>query len=226
MKKLLSLLLTVMLGFSCLSLSAQSVTVGNGTATDSYIPFYGTWMDESQHNQVIYPESMLTNLVGESINSIMFFLNSEPSTYWTSTVTLSLGTTMSSSFTSTTIDQSPVSQVYSGNINIADGKISFVLDSAFTYTGGNLLLDVVTVGGNWSSATFDGASQAGASMYSYSSTSGIENFIPKTMFIYGNCPPPTNLAVDSITQTSASVTWQPGAQGSNGKSSSAMARLT
>ena len=214
MKKLLSLLLTVMLGFSCLSLSAQSVTVGNGTATDSYIPFYGTWMDESQHNQVIYPESMLTNLVGESINSIMFFLNSEPSTYWTSTVTLSLGTTMSSSFTSTTIDQSPVSQVYSGNINIADGKISFVLDSAFTYTGGNLLLDVVTVGGNWSAATFDGASQAGASMYSYSSTSGIENFIPKTMFIYGNCPPPTNLAVDSITQTSASVTWQPGAQGS------------
>ena len=148
MKKLLSLLLTVMLGFSCLSLSAQSVVVANGTVTDGYIPFYGTWMDENQHNQVIYPESMLTDLVGESINSLMFFLSEEPSSYWTSTATLSMGVTASSSFSSSTPDQSPVSQVYSGNINISDGMITFVFDSAFTYNGGNLLLDIATVGGN------------------------------------------------------------------------------
>jgi hypothetical protein len=213
MKKLLSLLLAVMVGFSSLSLSAQSVTVADGTATNSYIPLYGLWMDESQHNQVIYPESMLTNLVGETINSMMFYFGSEPSSYWSSTITLSLGISVNSSFSSATPNQSPVSQVYSGNINFADGMITFVFDSTFTYNGGNLLLDIVTVGGNWSSATFLGASQAGASMYSYTS-SGVENFLPKTMFIYGDCPPPTNLAVDSITETSATVTWQAGAQGS------------
>ena len=212
MKKLFSLLLTVLVGLSGLQLSAQSVTVASGTETNAYIPMYGRWMDESQHNQIIYPESMLTGLVGETVNTVMFFLSTEPSTYWTSTATLKVGTSVSSSFTTPTHNQSPVTQIYSGNIDISGGVVTFVLDSAFTYNGGNLLLDITTVGGNYSSAYFSGTSQFGASMYAYGSTSNVQNFIPKTMFVYGNCLAPTNVTVDSITQTSAMVTWQPGAQ--------------
>ena len=55
-----------------------------------------------------------------------------------------------------------------------------------------LLLDITTVGANYSSAYFSGAAQMGASMYAYGSNSGVENFIPKTMFVYGNCLAPTN----------------------------------
>ena len=213
MKKLLLLLLTVFIGFGSLTVTAQSVTVANGTDVNNYIPLYGLWMDESQHNQIIYPESMLTNLVGKTVNTMMFYLSSEPSNSWTSSATLSVGTSATSSFSTATHDQSPVSQIYSGSINISSGIITFVLDSTFTYNGGNLLLDVTTVGGNYSAATFLGVAQMGASMYAYgSSNSGVQNFIPKTMFVYGNCLAPTNLAVDSITQTSAMVTWQPGAQ--------------
>ena len=213
MKKLLFVLLTVLLGLGSLTLSAQSVTVANGTDVNNYIPMYGLWMDESQHNQIIYPESMLTDLMGKTVNTMMFFYSSEPSNYWTSTATLKVGTSATSSFSSATHNQSPVSQIYSGNINVSGGVVTFVLDSTFTYNGGNLLLDVTTVGGNYSSASFYGVAQMGASMYAYgSSSSGVENFIPKTMFVYGNCLAPTNVTVDSITQTSAMVTWQPGAQ--------------
>ncbi len=212
MKKLFSFLLTVLIGLGSLQLSAQSVTVADGNVTNAYIPLYGLWMDDSQHNQIIYPESMLTGLVGETVNTVMFFLSEEPSTYWTSTATLKMGTSVSSSFTTATHNQSPVTQVYTGNINISGGVVTFVLDSAFTYNGGNLLLDITTVGANYSSAYFSGAAQMGASMYAYGSNSGVENFIPKTMFVYGNCLAPTNVTVDSITQTSAMVTWQPGAQ--------------
>ena len=162
MKKHLTCLLTVLIGLSSLSLSAQSVTVANGTETNSYIPLYGLWMDESQHNQIIYPESMLTNLMGETVNTMMFFFSSEPSNTWSSNVTLSVGTTTNSSFSSATHDQSPVSQIYSGSATISNGILSFVLDSTFTYNGGNLLLDFVTVGGNYSSASFLGVSQSGA----------------------------------------------------------------
>ena len=205
MKKLFSFLLTVLIGLGSLQLSAQSVTVADGTVTNAYIPLYGLWMDDSQHNQIIYPESMLTGLVGETVNTVMFFLSEEPSTYWTSTATLKVGTSVSSSFTTATHNQSPVTQVYTGNINISGGVVTFVLDSAFTYNGGNLRLDITTVGANYSSAYFSGAAQMGASMYAYGSNSGVENFIPKTMFVYGNCLAPTNVTVDSITQTSAMV---------------------
>ena len=212
MKKILSFLLTALIGLSSLSLSAQSVTVANGSATNSYIPVYGLWLDANQHNQIIYPESMLTNLVGESINTLMFYLSSEPSGSWTSTVTLSMGITTNTSFSSATPDQAPVSQVYSGNFSITNGVLTFVLDSAFTYNGGNLLLDIATVGGNYSSASFLGASQTSASMYQYNSNSDVQSFLPKTMFVFGNCMAPTALSVDSITQTTATFTWQPGDQ--------------
>ena len=212
MKKILFFLLTVLIGLSSLSLSAQSVTVANGTTTNDYIPVYGLWLDANQHNQIIYPESMLTNLVGENINMMMFYLNSEPSSSWSSSVTLSVGTTANTAFSSASFDQSPVSQVYSGNFSIANGVLTFALDSAFTYTGGNLLLDIVTVAGNYSSASFYGASQSSASIYTYNSNTGIQSFVPKTTFVYGNCMAPTSLSVDSIAQTSATFTWQPGAQ--------------
>ena len=98
MKKLLLLLLTVFIGFGSLTVTAQSVTVANGTDVNNYIPLYGLWMDESQHNQIIYPESMLTNLVGKTVNTMMFYLSSEPSNSWTSSATLSVGTSATSSF--------------------------------------------------------------------------------------------------------------------------------
>ena len=216
MKKLLSFLLTALIGLSSLTLSAQSVTVANGNATNAYIPVYGYWMDASQHNQIIYPESMLTELVGENINTMMFYLSSEPSNSWTSSVTLSMGITTNASFSSTTHDQTPLSQVYSGNFSISNGVLTFILDSAFTYNGGNLLLDIVTTGGNYSTASFYGMSQSNASMYQYNSysgiQSGIQNFVPKTMFVFGNCMTPTALSVDSITQSTATFTWQPRGQ--------------
>ncbi|MCR4826540.1 MAG: fibronectin type III domain-containing protein [Bacteroidales bacterium] len=212
MKKILFFLLTALIGLGSLTLSAQSVTVANGSATNDYIPVYGLWLDANQHNQIIYPESMLTGLVGEDINTIMFYFSSEPSNSWTSTVTLSMGITANASFSSATHDQAPVSQVYSGNFSITNGTLTFVLDSAFTYNGGNLLLDIATVGASFSSASFLGVSQASASMYQYNSDSGVQSFLPKTMFVFGNCLAPTALSVDSITQSTATFTWQPGDQ--------------
>ena len=212
MKKILFFLLTALIGLSGLSLSAQSVTVANGTETNGYIPVYGWYLDESQHNQVIYPESMLTNLVGETVNMMQFYFASAPNEQWTSTITLRLGITPNASFTSATHDNSPTSQIYSGNMTVNNGVLSFILDSTFTYTGGNLLLDIATVSGNYSSASFYGVSQPGGSMYEYTYGSDVMNFLPKTMFVYGNCLAPNNLNVNNITQTNATLTWHPRGQ--------------
>ena len=49
---------------------SDTLTVADGSESNSYVPFYGYWMDASQHNQVIYPASMLTELVGSAITTI------------------------------------------------------------------------------------------------------------------------------------------------------------
>ena len=211
MKKILCFLLTVLIGLGSLSLSAQSVTVANGTEVNEYIPVYGWYLDANQHNQIIYPESMLTELVGQNVNTIIFYLSSAPSG-WSAQVTLSVGTTANSSFATATHDLSPVSQIYSGSMTINNGTISFVLDSTFTYNGGNLLLDISTQPGNYEEGWFYGIEQTGGSMYSFTTAyytdTDVQDFIPKTMFVYGNCMAPTNLAVNNITETTATVSWQ------------------
>ncbi|MCR4965894.1 MAG: fibronectin type III domain-containing protein [Bacteroidales bacterium] len=209
MKKVLFFFLAILLSFSSLSLSAQSVIVANGTVTNSYIPFYGFYLDDAQHNQVIYPESMLTDLVGESITGMIFYLATTPSSTWTSSITLSLGVTTNTGFTSATHDTAPVTPYYTGSIPQNGDVVTFMFDSAYVYNGGNLLLDITTTASNYSSASFFGITQNGASMYSYSSTY-TQNFIPKTNFIYGNCMAPSDLSVDSVSQTTALISWSPG----------------
>ena len=44
--------------------NAQTLTVANGTATNTYVPIYGFYLDANQHNQVVYPSSMLTDMSG------------------------------------------------------------------------------------------------------------------------------------------------------------------
>ena len=214
MKKLLFLMLTILLSISSLKLSAQSLTVANGTETNAYIPFYGYWMDAAQHNQIIYPASMLTDLTGETISGIIFYLNSAPENDWNTSATLSLGTTNNSSFSSSALDASAVTPVYTGSISIVNNQIAFNLDSAFTYTGGNLLLDITTVSGTYSAASFYGISQTNGSFVSYSTGYSdynvAQDFIPKTLFVYGNCAAPSNLTVTNITQASANLSWTPG----------------
>ena len=79
MKKILFFLLTVMIGLGSLTLSAQqTLTVAGGSETNNYVPLYGTYADDAQHNQVIYPASMLTELVGSAITTITFYAASNP----------------------------------------------------------------------------------------------------------------------------------------------------
>lgn len=118
MKKLLSILLTVLIGASCLSLSAQVNTqlVANGTESSNYVPVYGLWADVAQHNQVVYPAGMLSNMVGGEIQSMKFFFSSAPSNQWSGQIaTLRLGTVTAPMITGGNPLPAPGAVVYTGS---------------------------------------------------------------------------------------------------------------
>ena len=117
----------------------DTLTVADGTETNSYVPFYGLWMDASQHNQVLYPASLTAAIVGDSITGMGFYMSSSNSSAWGSTVTVSLG--ISSNAALTGLDNSTVlTQVWQGTVN-GQGNIWIVFDNAYAFQGGNLLVD-------------------------------------------------------------------------------------
>ena len=188
MRKILLTLLTILVfGFAAAPLSAQNtLTVADGTETNSYVPFYGYDMDEVQHTQIIYPESMLANMQGYSITQMEFYLNSSPSL--SSTITISFGISTDSVFASDSFDDmTTLTQVYSGAIVIANNVMTVEFDVPFNYTGGNLLFNLTNTTGNWVSSSFYGVTATGASLhnYTYKYISIQKDFIPKTTFTYG-----------------------------------------
>ena len=222
MKKLLFILLTFMMGFCTLQLSGQETqTVAEGTETNSYVPFYGLWMDDYTHSQVIYPADMLVDLVGATITEMTFYLSSSPSSYWGCPFNISLGETDEESYTSTAYFSGDLTTIYTGTITIDNDELTITFTDPYTYTGSNLVLDVQnTSTGTWSSAYFYGISTSdyqGAYAYSSSSTPTTPSsrvlFIPKTTFTFTpsgvNCFSPNSIQISDITSDEATLSWTP-----------------
>ena len=202
-----------MLGFVAAPLSAQNtLTVADGTATNDYVPFYGYYLDADQHCQVIYPDSMLTDMQGSAITQMEFYLNSNPS--FTSTITFRMGISPDATFASATFDNTTtLTEVYVGSINIENNVMTVELDEPYTYNGGNLLLDFTNTNGNYiDGVSFYGITSIGASVGVYTSwgSATLRDFIPKTTFSYGvppACSKPTNVIVLNTTTTEATISW-------------------
>jgi len=217
MKKFLRFLLLAALMVP-LGARAQSLTVANGTTTNSYVPIYGYYADATQHNQVIYADSLLTNMEGNYITALTYYLNPVATSAWGTTVTVKMGIVANSSI-STMLPSDSLVQVWTGVVNGTEPTWTLVLDAPFQYVDGNLLVDITTTAANWSSAYFLGIySETTPSIYEYNSygyTSGsTENFLPMTTFMYNAtgsvCRAPGAPVFDANTNTSLSFHWNHG----------------
>ncbi|MBP5563986.1 MAG: fibronectin type III domain-containing protein, partial [Bacteroidales bacterium] len=216
MKKSLLLLTLFATLFFGSSHAQTSLTVADGMEANSYVPVYGYYADYYQRNQVIYPASMLTDMVGSGILSLTFYFYTAPSSNWSATFDVKLGVTSDSSFQSTAYVNVPTTTVYTGTLTKnSDNTLTVTLAEPYVYTGGNLLLEVTSQsGGNYYSAKFFGVSSSNGSIRGHNG-SGIsnitnqtrENFIPKTTFSYADMCKPANLDVSNVTGSSALVTW-------------------
>ena len=195
------------------TLRADNLTAADGTATNSYLPLYGYWSDEAQHNQMIYPASMLAEANGQNLLQITFFVQSPTSRSMDQTVSIRLLEVSDSLFGSNSLaDVSAASLVYTGTPVIADGEMVLEFEEGFPYQGGHLLVDWQSTSGSYFSTSFYGVSTTGnSSLYQYSSYSAnVQSFLPKMAvdFSAGTlCRKPTNLAFNPTTMT---ATWNGG----------------
>ena len=176
MKKRLLFLFAMLISIAT-GVQAQSLTVADGTATSSYIPVYGLWMDAAQHNQIIYPASMLTAMESNYITTVSWYLSSPAAAQWNSTVTVTMAEVTDTSLSGLMTLPTDATLVWTG---IADGTgsmMTLILNTPYEYQGGNLLVDITTTAATFKSASFYGISSPAKSYYSYNTTSSNNYFI-------------------------------------------------
>jgi hypothetical protein len=210
-----SLLLTALFLLPWSGMKAETLTVADGTTLRQRLPMYGYYGDEAQHNQFIFLSSELSDMSGATITGFTFYMdknytwknnNAPTATFRFAEVTATLVSPM------ITVDET-FKQVFSGTIVFANNEWNITLDQAYTYNGGNLVIDVQTTAAQY----INNNSNKGSYFYSanvaygrgnYNSSSAQE-YIPKTTFTYElvGCTTPKSLSATAASSTSANVTW-------------------
>ena len=183
--------------------AATTVTVCDGTATNEYVPFWGYYFDDNyQIDQMIYPESLLTDLVGKTITSITFYANNTISSSLNSgKFTFKIGTT-----TSQTTFSNPITRITTGMTTVATDMTmsscisgnTLVIDfsnNPFTYQGGNLVLDYQLTTransfdhtyfygqDNHTNASFHSRGTGDTNSYGVYGNNALDSFLPKVTF--------------------------------------------
>ena len=210
-------------GVTRLPAQTNSTTVAEGSQTNNSIPIYGLYMSSWLHTQIIYPESMLADMVGGTLSQISFYTSAPAfNNDWQAPMRVRMGITQSNSFTVNNYLTDSLETVYLGTLSVVTGVMNIILDTSFTYTGGNLLIEFITdvKTPNYKSATFKGISTDNyMSIRGYNAT-GLENiinqtrysFIPKTTFTYTggvSCLSPAAVTADTVSEYNATIAITP-----------------
>ena len=200
--------------------NAYSITVNDGTATNTYVPVYGTWVDNYIRSQFVILAEELANMQSGTINKLTFY-SSNASVNWGSASFKVYLTETDATGVSALASWDDMEQVYEGSLSISGNKMEVTLDNPYLYMGGNLLVGFYqTVSGSYVSCNWYGVSSTGASFGGYGTGVSQQNFLPKTTFSYtpGDgtpCLRVSNLAVDSVGTDYALPSWTPGQENDN-----------
>ena len=173
--------------------NAVKLTVNDGTATNSYVPIYGNYVDAYDKVEFVIPASDLADMANSDIKAIQFYMSTVASASWGNAnfkiYMKEVDYTTISSYVFTD-DDTPL---YNGAIDGTNADMALTLSTPYHYEGGNLLIGVYnTVKGTYKASAFYGVSAtSGASAYGTNSSSlasvtsvNKQSFLPKTTFTY------------------------------------------
>ena len=179
----------------------------NTTDANMCLPVYGGYHDHTQHNQMVYPASLLTDMVGKKIKSMTFYpasvtyngttysgigFRNGSVTFKMMEVTGSTGFDSSnpSFITGSMTTVKTVTMPSTAQTSATTWKITF--DQEYEYNGGDLVIDVTNATGDYQRTYFytGTTSIAYPGYYTYSGSEGnasvAVDYVPKVTFTYDN----------------------------------------
>ena len=225
MQKFLRTLMLAALLLPFASQAQNTLTVADGTATNSYVPVYGLYVDDFVRCQTIYPASEIEAaansylMTGGTITGLTYYLSTPASDSWGAASFVVNIKEVTATTLTTFVDMTDATTVYTGSLDATGSTMTITFTTPYTYQGGNLLIEIYnTLEGTYKSASFYGIAATGASWQGNNGSSvaaitgATRAFIPKTTFTFTGgtqvtCAPVNNLAASNITSTSATLTW-------------------
>ena len=188
----------------------------NTTDENMCLPVYGGYHDHTQHNQMVYPASLLTDMVGKKIKSMTFYpasvtyngttysgigFRNGSVTFKMMEVTGSTGFDSSnpSFITGSMTTVKTVTMPSTAQTSATTWKITF--DQEYEYNGGDLVIDVTNVTGDYRRTYFytGTTSIAYPGYYTYSGSEGnasvAVDYVPKVTFTYEENTPRHDLGI-------------------------------
>ena len=188
----------------------------NTTDVNMCLPVYGGYHDHTQHNQMVYPASLLTDMVGKKIKSMTFYpasvtydnttysgigFRNGSVTFKLMEVTNSTGFNSSnpSFITGSMTTVKTVTMPSSAQTSATTWKITF--DQEYEYNGGDLVIDVTNATGDYQRTFFytGTTSIAYPGYYTYSGSEGnasvAVDYVPKVTFTYEDSQPRHDLGI-------------------------------
>ncbi|MBQ0128384.1 MAG: leucine-rich repeat protein, partial [bacterium] len=173
------------------SIGGHLTAYANGSTTVNRLPMYALFADSYTRSQYVIPAAEIAQLTGYPIKSLTYYTTSTPAQL-TSSFQVYL-TEVDYSTMSSLIDPTTATTVYTGQLTVANGKMTVVFDAPYYYNGGNLLIGMDCIEkGNFANCYFQAEAVDGAGMYAFSSSSPtfstptVVNSIPTTTFSYGD----------------------------------------
>ena len=195
------------------------LTVNNGTSVGSTVPFRGDCVNYGTHSQFIIPYTDLTAMRGGTVSKLTLYSNSQNANWGSARFSIYMAEVTYNEFTNVEfVDWDSMSEVYTGSLSVHNNMMEIVLDSPFTYYGGNLMIgfNEVEMGQNvvnfiWKGTNFPSINTSVIS-YRYSSYSvsynAFAHFLPKMTFEYYVLDfPMVEVTEEDITPYSASFSW-------------------
>lgn len=181
-------LLTLAAVLTCsMSMWAESeLTVCEGTETNGSVPINGLWTDsQGTTSQCIYASDMVTDMTGQEITAVKFYLSGNGIQFKNCTLTFSMGETEQTEYESPTAIEglTTVKTWAIGTEYVGQTELLLEFDTPYHYNGGNLVFESkVTVSGGYGGTYFFGVTTEANVAFSRTSRTP---FLPKTTFVYG-----------------------------------------
>ena len=195
--------------------AATNTTVNDGSGSNGYVPFYGSYADtDGTMSQFITPSSSLTAIQNRQITKLTFY-GTASLNFGTAKFKVYMKETDATSFANTTFDWTDMDEVANASVSTdSEGKMVIELESPFDYSDGNLMIGFkISATGDWKSTTWTGVS-SGSAIYAYNGSSSSASFLPKmtiTSLPQSSAPKkPKNFDDSATTTTTATLGWTNG----------------
>ena len=208
----------------------NAIIVNDSTNTNSYVPFYGYYVNYDVKSQFIVPASEMNIIAWDSITQLTFYSSTATAALTGAEFDVYMAP-IDTTVIASEMDWNAMTKVVSKkHLSVADKQMVVALDKPYQYEGGNLLIGfkLATKASSYgTTASFYGKSnQTGASIGGYASystgtvTMTQRNFLPKMRidYVHGEMPScfvVKNVAASEFTASSAKLSWTKGEESQN-----------